>query len=226
MLPAMPLTLLSVAAAVLGFMGVALVLAGSVALVRLRPARALARVLGGATLLALGALAGAVAVGVHGYRALSHEEVAARIDVRPVAPQRFVATFRFPDDRVEAYSLNGDAIYVDAHVLKWKPWANLLGVHTAYELNRVAGRYDDIEQERKAPRTVYSLAPDRPIDLFALRRRYSWLAPFFDAEYGSGSFVGVDGGKHLELRVSTTGLLLRTIPPAATDGGAPAAGSN
>lgn len=220
MMPAtVPLTPFSIAAAVLSAVGLILVLAGAVALARLRPGRALAGVLAGTILLVLGGMVGAVAIGVHGYRALSHEEIAARIDVRPVAPQRFVATFHYPDDRVEIYSLNGDAIYVDAHVLKWKPWANLLGLHTAYELNRVAGRYNDIEQERTAARTVHSLAADRPIDLFALRRRYAWLAPFFDAEYGSGSFVAVDDGKHLELRVSTTGLLLRAVPtPAANRG--------
>ena len=41
----------------------------------------------------------------------------------------------------------GDQIYVDAHILKWTPAANLIGLHTAYELDRVAGRYDNIEQE-------------------------------------------------------------------------------
>jgi len=211
-----PLTPFSLAGMALALVGAILFVAGSIALVRLRLASAAMGLLGGTAALALGGVAGAVALGVQGYRALSHEAVAARIEVRPIAPQRFVATFHFPDDRVAIYSLNGDAIYVDAHVLKWKPWANVLGLHTAYELNRVAGRYDDIDQERTAPRTVHSLAPDRPVDLFTLRRRYAWLAPFFDAEYGSGSFVAVDGGKRLELRVSTTGLLLRTVPTPAT----------
>jgi len=211
-----PLTPFSIAGFALAAIGLILFVTGSIALIRLRLARAAMGLLGGTTALALGGLAGAVALGVQGYRAFSYEEVAARIDVRPIAPQRFVATFHFPDERVAIYSLNGDAIYVDAHVLKWKPWANVLGLHTAYELNRVAGRYNDIDQERTAPRTVHSLAPERPIDLFSLRRRYAWLAPFFDAEYGSGSFVAVDGGKRLELRVSTTGLLLRTVPAPTT----------
>lgn len=213
--PDFPLTPFSIAGMALVLVGMILFVVGAFALVRLRLARATLGLLGGTTTVALGGLAGAVAVGVQGYRALSHEQVAARIDVRPIAPQRFVATFRFPDDSVAVYSLNGDAIYVDAHVLKWKPWANVLGLHTAYELNRVAGRYNDIEQERSGPRTVHSLVQDRPIDLFALRRRYAWLAPFFDAEYGSGSFVAVDDGKRLELRVSTSGLLLRPVPSPA-----------
>jgi hypothetical protein len=208
----MPLSPLSIAGTVFGGIGLLLVIAGLVALVRLHPLRALIRLLAGALALALGALAGTIAVGVQGYRALTHEDLAARIEVRPTGTQRFVATFHYPDGRVASYALNGDAIYVDAHVLKWKPWANLIGLHTAYELSRVTGRYNDIDQERTAPRSVHALGEERPIDLFSLRRRYVWLAPLLDADYGSGTFVAVDTSKTLELRVSTTGLLLRPAP--------------
>jgi len=210
----MPLSPLSIAGIVLGAVGVLLVLAALFALLRLRPLRALTHLLGGALALAIGALAIAVAIGMQGYRAMTFEELAARIDVKPTGPQRFVATFHYPDGSIASFALNGDAIYVDAHVLKWKPWANVLGLHTAYELSRVAGRYNDIDQERTAPRSVHSLGQDRPIDLFSLRRRYAWLAPLLDADYGSGTFVAVDGDRTLELRVSTTGLLLRPAQPA------------
>lgn len=202
-------TPLAVAALAFAAFGLSFVVAGAVALFRARPLRALTRLLAGALLIVLGALLAAIALGVQGYRALTHEELAARIDVRPLGAQRFAATFRFADGRTASYTLAGDAIYVDAHVLKWKPWANVLGLHTSYELARVAGRYDDIRQERGAPRTVHALGTERPVDLFALRRRHAWLAPMFDAEYGSASFVAVDRAKSLELRVSTTGLLLR-----------------
>ena len=210
----MPLSPLSIAGIVLGAIGVLLVLAAIVALVRLRPIRALTRLLGGGLALALGALAISVAIGMQGYRAMTYEELAARIDVKPTGPQRFVATFHYPDGGVASFALNGDAIYVDAHVLKWKPWANVLGLHTVYELSRVSGRYNDIDQERTAPRSVHSLGQDRPIDLFSLRRRYTWLAPLLDADYGSGTFIAVDADRTLELRVSMTGLLLRPAQPA------------
>jgi hypothetical protein len=207
-----PPTLIAI---VLAGVGLLLVIAGVLALLRARPLRALTQLLAGLLAIALGALAGAVAIGVQGYRALTHEEIAARIDIKPLAPQRFAATFHFADGRTAIYTLSGDAVYVDAHVLKWKPWANVLGLHTSYELARVAGRYDDIEKERNAPRTVHALGVDRPIDLFALRRRNAWMAPMFDAEYGSGTFISADTEKALELRVSTTGLLLRPAVNAA-----------
>lgn len=215
-----PWSFLSIAGLVLAAIGLLLIIAGLVALLRMRPLRALTRVLAGGLALALGSCAIALAIGIQGYRALTFEDLAARIDVAPTGTQRFVATFHYPDGRVASYAINGDAIYVDAHVLKWKPWANVFGLHTAYELSRVGGRYNDIEQERSAPRTVHALAEDRPVDLFSLRRRYAFLAPVLDADYGSGTFVAVDGRKTLELRVSTTGLLLRPAPsPESKAGG-------
>jgi hypothetical protein len=39
----------------------------------------------------------------------------------------------------------------------------------------MGGRYRGIDQEKSAPRTVHSLSQDKPVDLFALRRRYAFL---------------------------------------------------
>jgi hypothetical protein len=52
------------------------------------------------------------------------------------------------------------------------------------------------------------------VDLYALRQRHAFLAPVFDAEYGSATFVPVTRPAELELRVSTTGLLMREAKPA------------
>jgi len=206
---------LFMAAVALGVFGALLVLAGIAALWRTKPLRFALRALLGLLLLAIGALVGTVAIGTHGYLALTHEALAARLAVRPTGAQRFAATLRMPDGRELHYDIAGDEIYVDAHILKWKPMANVMGLHTAYELDRVAGRYRDVEQERSAARTVHALAPTRPVDLFSLRQRHAFLTALLDAEYGSASFVPVNRPAEFELRVSTTGLLLREAHPSA-----------
>jgi hypothetical protein len=200
---------LMMAAIALGVLGAFLIVAGLFALLGLRPLRFTLRTFVGLVFLSLGAVLGTIAVGVQGYRALTREEVAAHLSVRPTSPQRFEATVRFPSGREQTFSIAGDEIYVDAHILKWKPLANVLGLHTAYELSRMAGRYRDIGQERSAVRTIYSLGTERAVDLFEIRRRHDFLEPFLDAEYGSATFVPVTRPAELELRVSTTGLLMR-----------------
>lgn len=203
-----------IAALVLGALGVLAIFAGFVAFIRFQFLGSAFRILTGCLLLSLGGLSGAVAIGIQGYRALTREDVAARITVKPAGAQRFIAMFRFPDGREAKYEIAGDEIYVDARILKWHPRANVIGLHTAYELDRVAGRYHALKEEREAPRTVHSLGRERPVDLYELSRRYTFLAPLLDAEYGSATFIPVTKAAEFELRVSTTGLLLRELKPA------------
>ena len=200
-------------AVLFGVLGIVVVIAAVVSFIKLEIPKSGYRIVAGLLLLTLGMLAGTISVGMLGYRALTREEVAARIVVKPAGPQRFLATFHFPDGREATYDLAGDEIYVDAHILKWHPYANMIGLHTAYEIDRVAGRYHKIKDEREAMRTVHALARDKTIDLYALRRRYPFLSPLFDAEYGSATFVPVTRPAELELRVSTTGLLMREAKP-------------
>lgn len=202
---------LIVAALVSGALGVLFVAAALAALRRRRPLRGTIRTLIGLLFLVFGALLATIAIGMNGYRALIREDVAARILVQPSGPQRFTATVRIPDRPEMIYEIAGDEVHVDAHILKWHPVVNMLGLHTAYELDRLSGRYATLAQERSAERTVFSLAPDRPVDLFGLRRRYAFLAPLVDAEYGSGTFVPVTRRAEVEVRVSTTGLLIRDV---------------
>jgi len=166
-------------------------------------------------LLALAALAATVTVGLQGYRALTFEEVAATVRTEPLAPQRFRATITLPDHRLAMYDLAGDAFYVDAHVLKWHPWASLLGLRTVYELDRVAGRYNAVADERRQPHTAYELARSKPVDLFLMARR-RLLGPLVDAEYGSATFVAATRPAIFEVRVSTTGLLARPVSTRPT----------
>lgn len=165
-------------------------------------------------LLAL-ALAGLLILNVWGYRALTGEELAAVVYTEPFAPQAFTAVVEFPDGRVESYTLHGDELYIDARILKWKYWANLLGLTTAFELDRIAGRYRALNHERTRPRTVHSLAGEHPLDLFELRQRFNELSPLVDAEYGSATFIPADRAAAYEIRVSTTGLLARRIEAPA-----------
>lgn len=167
--------------------------------------------------LSLAALTATLGVAIQGYRALTREEVAATVALQPLGEQRFRATFRFADGRDAAFDLAGDGIYVEAHIVKWHPAVNFLGLHTAYELDRIAGRYDRIEDEQRKPRTIVPISQPKPVDLFLLARSLRFLAPLVDAEYGSATFTSGLQPAALEVRVSTSGLLLR---PASEPAGA------
>ena len=168
--------------------------------------------LAAALCLSLAALCATISVALRGYRAFTHEVLAATIRTEPIGPQQFRATVTLPDGRLHMFNLSGDAVYIDAHILKWRPVANFFGLHTAYELDRIAGRYQTIADEQSREHTVQSLARSKPIDLFTLARKSKLLAPLVDAEYGSATFIGTKRPATFEVTVSTTGLLIR---PAA-----------
>jgi len=204
----------------LGWMAVtcgALALAGFVSgTFALRRRRFLGTAVGlafGLLLLTLSALFATIGVATQGYRALTHEELAATVVTRPNGARRFTAEFIFADGRHQSFELAGDQLYVDAHILKWKPLANILGLHTDYELDRVGGRYLSLQEERDSVRTLHSLKQNKLVDMFALRQRFAIFQPFLDAEYGSATFIGVDRPARFEIRVSTTGLLIRRVEP-------------
>jgi len=162
--------------------------------------------------LALAALFASVTIGIHGYRALTAEEVAAVVQTDPIGPRHFRATVTLPDGRVGQFDILGDALYVDARILKWKPLVNILGLQTAYELDRVGGRYNAIPDERHRPHTVFPLGQDHMVNVFGFVHRHpKFLAPLVDASYGSGTFVSVARPARYEVRVSTTGLLIRPV---------------
>jgi len=151
-----------------------------------------------------------VAAGIKGYKALVREELAAVVYITPLGSQQFQAKIVRPEGRDTAFAIAGDELYIDARVLKWKPVINLLGLHTAYRLDRVAGRYLSIQDEKAKVRTMYSLGGEmKPWDLFFLRTRYRFLAPILDAHYGSATFAPVEGARVVRIMVTTSGLIAR-----------------
>lgn len=163
----------------------------------------------GLLFLALAALAGTITLATRGYRALTREELAATVKTEPLPHQRFRATITLPDGKLAMYDLSGDAFYVDARIVKWHPYVNILGLHTAYELDRVTGRYNDVKDERSKPHTVYSLARPKPLDIFRLIKAVPPLDLLIDAEYGSATFTAARRPATFNVLVSTSGLLIR-----------------
>lgn len=198
------------------FLGVLLLLSGVLGSTNMAASRRVRRVGGafrtlvGLLAIAVGALGVAVGVGMRGYSALTREVTAATVTVTPMGEQQYRADVTLPDGSERSYTLLGDELYVDAQILKWSPAANLIGLHTAYRLDRISGRYTSIRDETLEPRTVFQLQSPEAVDLFATVRRYPFLAPVVDAQYGSGTFVPVGDGGTYRIRVSTSGLLVRS----------------
>lgn len=145
------------------------------------------------------------------YDRLTHEQLAFRVRFAQAAEEQYNATLTYPSGDVRGYVLRGDEWQVDARVLKWRGLANVLGFDTAYRLERISGRYRDIDRERTAARTVYALRAPERIDLWTLLRTWHDYVPWADALYGSATYLPMADGAAYEVSVSSTGLLARAL---------------
>lgn len=163
----------------------------------------------GSGLLAGGLLFGTIAVGTTGYRALTGQDVAVTVTAERISPDSIRAKFTFPGGISRTYRIAGDAIQIEAHVLKWRPPVTRLGLHAQYELDRVSGIYRRPIDQRTKPRTVLSLSVPKPVDFFDLATRFSLLEPLLGHEYREASVVPSRSAEIFEVRVTESELIVR-----------------
>jgi hypothetical protein len=170
----------------------------------------------GLLLLAVAGFLFVISLNLHTYARLTHEEPVAEIVFEARGPQQYRATLaEVPSGEMQLFMLAGDEWQLDARVLKWKGWANLLGFDAQYRLERIGGRYRDIEQERNGQRTVYPLSENPGLDLWMLSTRYPQWLPFVDAVYGSATYMPMADGARYEISITQSGLIARPKNPAA-----------
>lgn len=154
----------------------------------------------------------ALSMNLHTYRRLSHEQDVAEIVFRQIAPRQYSATIYFEDDnQIAEYILMGEEWQLDARIIKWDIPMNLAGLDSLYRLERISGRYHDIEEERTGNRTVYSLAENKGLDVWSITKSYpSWL-PWIDAYYGTATYLPMSDKAQFKITLSQTGLLARPV---------------
>ena len=113
------------------------------------------------------------------------------------------------------FELKGDEWQMDARVITWKPPATLLGLNPIYQLDRLSGRYADLDDEINAERTVYSLSDEVPLDVWYVAREYPKLTPGVDAHYGTATYLPMADGARFAVTLTRTALIARPLNEAA-----------
>jgi len=163
----------------------------------------------------IGAVVTLVGFNLHGYERLTDEAPVARLRFVAVAPQRYQVELRSGDFcQAHAFVLYGDEWRIDAQFLKWKPWANILGLDARYRLDRLSGRYRDVEQENNEPHVAWALSETSLFDPAQLDG--GWLARFspVDTVYGSSVYQAIEPGYEYTVYRGQSGLLVRKSQPA------------
>ncbi len=172
----------------------------------------------GGLLLALAGMFVLFLSNLYTYQRLTSEREIAELSLLKTGLQQYQASLFFLEQNKNYdFELNGDEWQIDARILKWKYPVIWLGLDSHYQLDRIGGRYRDIQQEKTALRTVYSLKEPLKIDIWPIIREYQSHLPWIDALYGSATYLPMRDGARFKISISQTGLIARPVNEKAED---------
>ena len=172
----------------------------------------------GLALLALGTLVALTAYDVYSYKQVLQEQVVATINFDKIEDQHYFAVLSDKDGKEQRVELRGDQWQLDARIVKWKGYLSTFGIKPAFRLERLSGRYYDIEQETTAKRTAYTVHNSLyGVDVWRIFNSHPDWVPVIDAVYGSATYLPMKDGALFEISLSNTGLVARPINAAARE---------
>jgi len=166
------------------------------------------------------AIAGAGSILILSYLTYSHlidEQLISRIEFEQIANNEYQARLMITGKSDQFFTLRGDEWQMDARIVTWKPPMTVLGLDPIYQLDRLSGRFSEIDREQTEIRTVHSLTLEAPTDLWRFTRRFPQLMPGVDAHYGTATFVPMSDGARYEISLSRDALIARPVNVAARE---------
>lgn len=150
-----------------------------------------------------------LAFSYYGYGRLIDEQLVSRIEFSQNAPGDYTARLMIDGQTDRLLKLRGDEWQMDARVINWKPPATLLGLDPIYQLDRLSGRYSDIDDEMSEERTVHALSEEISLDVWHVARKFPMLMPGVDAYYGTATYLPMANGARFEVTLTRTALIAR-----------------
>ncbi|MES1200522.1 MAG: hypothetical protein ABUS57_03625 [Pseudomonadota bacterium] len=201
---------------IVAVIGLAVALSGLGWVFRGKPFKGGRGVVGGGSVLAVGAVASLMGLNIQSYHRLTAERPVATVELHQKGPQLFEAVVTQPaqgdkPEDVRTFEVHGDEWRLEARTIKWKPWANVLGLDSQYRLDRFSGRYTATADEQNADRSVYDLrpTPSTGIDFLEPAQAVSHVLPVVDIpEYGQGVFMPMADGAKYDVTILSSGALL------------------
>jgi len=154
-------------------------------------------------------IGGVLVFGYLSYSRLVDEQLISQIEFQQLSADEFEARLMTAGKSDRFFILRGDEWQIDAKIVTWQSPMTVLGLDPIYQLDRLSGRFAEINREQSESRTVHSLAPDMPTDLWRVTRQFPQLLPGVDAHYGTATFVPMADGARYEISLSRDALIAR-----------------
>jgi len=170
----------------------------------------------GLSLLVIAVGAGLLAYDIYTYRPVLLEQPVATVSFEGTEPQHFTAVVVEQSGSEKRVSLHGDQWQLNARFLKWKGFLSSMDIKPAYRLDRLSGRFYDIQAESSETRTHHSITTSfLGIDLWRFIYDHPKWFPIIDTTYGSATYLPMKVGALYEVYLSNAGLVARPLNDAA-----------
>lgn len=172
----------------------------------------------GFSFLAIACVIGLIAWDIYSYKQIMSEEFVCTVSFQKLDEQRYVASLTDAKGDSKQYELRGDQWQIDARIVKWNGMIARWGVKPAYRLDRIGGRYFDLEKETRDARTAHAIvASPMGLDLWLILNKNTRWLPAVDAIYGSATYLPMKDDASFKVTLSNTGLVARPVNEAAKE---------
>lgn len=140
-----------------GLVGVLMLVGGIARLFKARFVGGIGRVLFGGLTLAGAMIAGLIGLNLQTYAQLSKERLAGQVTLKQVGDFEFTATIDLADAEQKLrgqpvdYQITGQRVHIEGPVVKFKPWANVIGMDSLFKVTEVYGTYVNPNCTNKYP---------------------------------------------------------------------------
>lgn len=167
------------------------------------------RGMAGLALIAIAVFLALAGLDLLSYKQILKDKPLLTISFEKQEEQVFQATLLFIESNEEqSFEVQGDQWQVDARIIRWKGFFQMLGAKPGYRLDRLSGRYYSLEDERRKKRSAHELSTSKTgLDMWALVHENSGFVPLLDAVYGSATYLPMEDGAIYQISLSASGLV-------------------
>ncbi len=96
-------------------------------------------------------IVGLIGLNLQTYAQLSKERLAGQVMLKKVGDHNLTASIDLADDgklrgKPVDYQVTGERVHISGPLVKFKPWANVIGMDSLFKVNEVYGTYVDLER--------------------------------------------------------------------------------
>ncbi len=133
--------------AFVGLVGILMLVQGIAKVFKAKFGSGIFRVLFGGLTLAGAAIVGLIGLNLQTYAQLSKERLAGQVVLTKVGDFNYTASIDLADEagklrgKPTDYQVTGQRIYIEGPLVKFKPWANVIGMDSLFKVSEVYGTY-------------------------------------------------------------------------------------